>query len=85
MKTDARKPLAMALLAGAPIVGVLLYLSGFQLFSASFEGLSGSGGGGWSGGWVGHVQFHWPCFPVLCVALLGLWLLTPAKHEQPKA
>ncbi len=85
MKARARKGLGIALLAGAPVTGGVLYLLGVRLFSAEFESLSKPAGNGWSGGWVGHVQFHWPFFALFLVALFGVWLLTRSRHEEPKA
>lgn len=75
----------MTLLAAAPATAVVLYFLGIRLFTAKFERFSNSAGSGWTANWVGHVQFHWPFFTLLFVALLGLWLLTRSKHDEPRS
>jgi hypothetical protein len=85
MKSSARKGLAIALLAGVPVAGGVLYFLGVRLFTAEFQSFSKPADSSWYGSWVGHVQFHWPFVVLLSVAFLGLWLLSRSKRKEPKA
>jgi hypothetical protein len=85
MKTRTQTVIGVALLAAAPVAAGVLYALGIRLVSADFQALPTTPGSRWSGGWVGHFNFHWSMALLLIVALLGLWLLVRSKQDKPTA